>query len=90
MPASVPAQHDAANGTLEQRNVALVRLTGHEFSREGPVELAASTAAGPRPSLLFTTASAARVRPTSPIARGGLRQLQLEVRRPSCSTHGDV
>jgi hypothetical protein len=39
-----------------------VCLTDNEFSCEGPVELAASTTAGPRPSMLFTTAGAGRVR----------------------------
>jgi hypothetical protein len=61
----------------------MFRLTDHEFSCEGPVELAASTAAGRRPSLLFITMGAAPRTPTSPVVTRGLRQLQLEVSQPA-------
>jgi hypothetical protein len=71
-----------AAGTLSSRpNGPRVQL------RRPPLRSPASTAAGPRPSLLFTTRVRARVRRQAQSPPGGLRQLQLEVTRPKHATY---
>jgi len=48
-----------------------IHLTDNEFSCEGPLRPPVSTTAGPRSSLLFTTAGAGPRAPTSPVPTRG-------------------
>jgi len=64
--------HELDSAAKFPTGLGAVVLTDHGFSCEARVELAASTAAGPRPSLLFTTAGAGPRSATFPAAVAGL------------------